>query len=160
MHSERDGLPDLFYLYLAKTSSALICTVRTSFRSPWQSGIAERFVGNCRRDLLDHAIVFNKRHLKRLVSEYVLYHHEDRTLLGLEKQTPSRRVPGKTSNTHCKVVADVPPFSHPLIIGVSRFWFCFEILFSSPSRLCGCGKRTLLSTSAQPAFSRNSSDVL
>jgi hypothetical protein len=43
-----------------------------------------------------------------------------------------------------------PPISHPLITGVSRFWFCFEILFSSPSppRLCGCGKRSLLSISA------------
>ncbi len=30
---------------------------RTSFRSPWQNGIAECWVGNCRRDLLDHVIV-------------------------------------------------------------------------------------------------------
>jgi transposase InsO family protein len=30
---------------------------RTSFRSPWQNGVAERWVGNCRRDLLDHVIV-------------------------------------------------------------------------------------------------------
>jgi hypothetical protein len=29
---------------------------RTSFRSPWQNGVAERWVGNCRRDLLDHVI--------------------------------------------------------------------------------------------------------
>lgn len=28
---------------------------RTSFRSPWQNGIAERWVGSCRRDLLDPA---------------------------------------------------------------------------------------------------------
>jgi putative transposase len=77
---------------------------RTSFRSPWQNGTAKRFVGNCRRDLLDHVIVLNERHLKRLMSEYVLYYHEDRTHLGLEKQTPSRRFPSKTSNTHCKVV--------------------------------------------------------
>jgi len=27
---------------------------RTAFRSPWQNGIAERWVGSCRRDLLDH----------------------------------------------------------------------------------------------------------
>jgi hypothetical protein len=33
--------------------------VRTSFRSPWQNGIAERWVGSCRRDLLDHVIVSN-----------------------------------------------------------------------------------------------------
>ena len=30
--------------------------VRTSFASPWQNGIAERWVGSCRRELLDHVI--------------------------------------------------------------------------------------------------------
>ena len=34
---------------------------RTSFRSPWQNGVAELWVGNCRRDLLDHVIVLNGR---------------------------------------------------------------------------------------------------
>jgi transposase InsO family protein len=28
---------------------------RSSFRSPWQNGIAERWVGNCRRDLLNQS---------------------------------------------------------------------------------------------------------
>ncbi len=44
---------------------------RTSFQSPWQNGVAERFVGNCRRDLLDHVIVLNERHMKRLMNEYI-----------------------------------------------------------------------------------------
>lgn len=44
---------------------------RISFRSPWQNGVAERWVGNCRRDLLNHVIVVNERHLKRLMNEYV-----------------------------------------------------------------------------------------
>jgi hypothetical protein len=65
---------------------------RTNFRSPWQNGVAERWVGNCRRDLLDHVIVLNERHLKRLMSEYVRYYHEDRTHLALEKETPVGRV--------------------------------------------------------------------
>ena len=26
---------------------------RTAFKSPWQNGMAERFVGSCRRDLFD-----------------------------------------------------------------------------------------------------------
>ena len=64
---------------------------RTSFRSPWQNGVAERWVGTCRRDLLDHAIVLNRRHLKRLINEYVLYYLEDRTHLALEKGTPAGR---------------------------------------------------------------------
>src|SRR5579862_3838926 len=43
-----------------------VIPVRTAVRSPWQNGVAERFVGNCRRDLLDHVIVTNERHLRRL----------------------------------------------------------------------------------------------
>jgi hypothetical protein len=63
---------------------------RTSIRSPWQNGVAERWVESCRRDLLDHVIVLNERHLKRLLSEYVRYYHEDRTHLGLSKETPGQ----------------------------------------------------------------------
>ena len=65
---------------------------RTSFRSPWQNGMAERWVGSCRQDLLNHVIAFHERHLKRLLIEYIRYYHEDRTHLGLRKQTPLRRV--------------------------------------------------------------------
>jgi len=72
--------------------------VRTSFRSPWQNGIAERWVGSCRRYLLDHVIVRDERHLKRLLSEYILY-HEDRTHLGLNKETPAGRV---ATSTDCE----------------------------------------------------------
>ena len=65
--------------------------VRTAFRSPWQNGVAERWVGSCRRDLLDHVIVLNERHLKRLMAEYVRYYQPDRTHLGLAKDTPLSR---------------------------------------------------------------------
>jgi transposase InsO family protein len=64
---------------------------RTSFQSPWQNGVAERFVGNCRRDLLDHVIALNQRHMKRLMNEYIRYYHNDRTHLGLNKETPASR---------------------------------------------------------------------
>ena len=33
---------------------------RTSYQSPWQNGVAERFVGAVRRDLLDHVIVLDR----------------------------------------------------------------------------------------------------
>ena len=65
---------------------------QTSFRSPWQNGVAERFAGNCRRDLLDHVIVLNECHLKRLMAEYIRHDHDDRTHLALEKQTPGARI--------------------------------------------------------------------
>jgi hypothetical protein len=69
-----------------------ISPIRTCFESPWQKGIAERWVESCRRDLLDHVIAVNERHLKRLLSEYVHYYHEDRTHLGLGKGTPDGRI--------------------------------------------------------------------
>jgi putative transposase len=65
--------------------------VRTSIESPWQNGVAERCVESCRRDLCDQVIATNESHLKRLLTEYVHYYHEDRTHLGLGKQTPANR---------------------------------------------------------------------
>ena len=41
------------------------------------NGTAERWVECCRRDLIDHVIVLNEQLLKRLLSEYVRYYHED-----------------------------------------------------------------------------------
>jgi putative transposase len=66
--------------------------VRTSFESPWQNGVAERWVESCRRDLLDHIIALNERHLKRLLADYVGYYHDDRTHLGLGKESPAGRI--------------------------------------------------------------------
>jgi transposase InsO family protein len=66
--------------------------VQTSYQSPWQNGVAERWVESCRRDLLNHVIALNEQHLKRLLTDYVSYYHEDRTHLGLAKQTPMCRI--------------------------------------------------------------------
>jgi putative transposase len=79
-------------------------SVRTSFRSPWQNGVAERWVESCRRDVLDHVIALNERHLKRLLSDYVRYYHEDRTHLGLNKETPGNR-PTAIRTGDCRVIA-------------------------------------------------------
>jgi putative transposase len=78
---------------------------RTSFQSPWQNGVAERWVGSCRRDLLDHVIVLNARHLKGLVNEYICYYHDDRTHLELGKQTPTFRKAEKKTTVNTEVVS-------------------------------------------------------
>jgi transposase InsO family protein len=78
-----------------------IKSIRTSVRSPWQNGIAERWVGSARREILDHVIPLNEQHLRRLGRDYLAYYHDDRIHIGLAKQTPSRRsiqfCPGPTS---------------------------------------------------------------
>jgi transposase InsO family protein len=78
---------------------------RTSFRSPWQNGVAECWVGTCRRDMLDHVIVLNEWHLKRLMREYIRYYHDDRTHLALEKRTPEGRAATTNKSVSCQVVS-------------------------------------------------------
>jgi len=80
-------------------------SMRTAFKSPWQNGVAERFVGSCRRDLLDHVIVLNEHHLKRLMTEYIRYYHDDRAHLGLAKQTPGGRAAAKQTALPREVVS-------------------------------------------------------
>ena len=64
--------------------------------------VAARWIGNCRRELLDHVVVFHARHLVRLVRTCVGYYHADRTHLGLGKDTPSGRpvTPRPTPTAH------------------------------------------------------------
>lgn len=100
---DRDSI---FSGQVVSTAEALgLRPTRTAYRSPWQNGVAERWVGNVRRELLDHAVVFNERHLRRLLSEYVAYYHDDRTHYALEKQTPSGRLPSDAQGPSVAVVA-------------------------------------------------------
>jgi hypothetical protein len=62
-------------------------------------------VGNCRRDLLDHVIAVNERHLKRLMNEYIEYYHDDRTHLGLEKETPAGREKATSANLNSEIIS-------------------------------------------------------
>lgn len=82
----------------AVVRSLKIRPVRTSYQSPWQNGVAEHWIESCRRDLLDHVIAVNERHLRRLLSEYLRYYHEDRTHLGLEKGIPHGRTRSTASS--------------------------------------------------------------
>jgi putative transposase len=61
-------------------------------RSPWQSPYVERVIGTLRRELLDHAIVFDERHLRWLLGRFVAeYYHPCRTHLSLGKDAPEPR---------------------------------------------------------------------
>ena len=64
---------------------------RTSVQAPWQNGLAERWVGSCRREVLDHVVALNEQHLRRLIRDYVDYYHDDRPHDSLGKDAPNRR---------------------------------------------------------------------
>ena len=63
----------------------------TAPRSPCQNAYAERVIGSIRRECLDHMIVLNENHLRRLLASYPEYYHRSRTHLSLRKDCPEPR---------------------------------------------------------------------
>jgi len=91
--------------------------IRTAYRRPWQNGVAERWVGSCRRELLDHVIVLNEFHLRRLLRDYLEYYHDDRIHDALKQETPTLRVVERRPSGTAKVVGC--PASAACIIAVN-----------------------------------------
>jgi putative transposase len=76
---------------------------RIAFQSPWQNGIAERWVGSCKREIIDHVIVFNEDHLRQLLREYVSYYNTERVHTRLQDSPEGRPVESRPSSA-AKVV--------------------------------------------------------
>jgi putative transposase len=68
-----------------------ITEVVTAPRSPWQNAYVERVIGSIRRECLDHIVIFNARHLRRVLSSYVDYYQHTRTHLSPDKDCPVSR---------------------------------------------------------------------
>jgi hypothetical protein len=64
---------------------------RTSVQAPWQNGLAERWIGSCRREILDHIIPLNEQHLRRIMRDYVTYHGQDPLHDSLATDAPNKR---------------------------------------------------------------------
>ena len=79
---------------------------RTAFRSPWQNGTAERLVGSVRRELLDHVVVLNEDHLRRLLREYVDYYNDERVHTSIGDAPNGRPVEVRASS--CSKVIGLP----------------------------------------------------
>jgi len=60
-------------------------------RSPWQNPYVERVIGSIRRECLDHIVVLNQRHLKRILRSYFAYYHQWRPHRSLEMNSPDGR---------------------------------------------------------------------
>jgi len=65
--------------------------VMTAAPSPWQNACAERLIGSIRRECLDHIIVLNEDHLRRVLRRYFSYYHNWRTPLSLDIDCPAPR---------------------------------------------------------------------
>ena len=98
-------------IFSSKVSASIeslgITPKRTAYRSPWQNGTAERWVGSCKRELIDHVVVLNENHLRRLLQDYVRYYNTDRVHTSLQDAPEGR-------------AAEVRPSSEAKVVGLRR----------------------------------------
>jgi transposase InsO family protein len=63
----------------------------TPSASPWQNGFVERLIGSIRRECVDHIIVLDEMHLRRVLKSYADYYNCVRTHRSLNKDAPVSR---------------------------------------------------------------------
>jgi putative transposase len=86
---DRDGVYGA--VFSKRVQSLRIHEVTIAPRAPWQNPYVERLIGTLRRDCLDHIIVLNENHLRRVLCDYLVYYHTTRTHLALAKDPPEPR---------------------------------------------------------------------
>jgi putative transposase len=77
--------------FIERVQAMGIKEVRTAPASPWQRAFVERLIGSIRRECLDHVIVLDQGHLRRILRSYFSYYHESRTHLSLKRNSPFPR---------------------------------------------------------------------
>ena len=65
--------------------------LRTPFKAPNANAVAERWVRTVREECLDHLLIFNAVHLRRVLNAFVAYYNTRRPHQGLQQQSPLPR---------------------------------------------------------------------
>ena len=73
--------------------------LRTPVRAPRANGIAERWIGTLRRELLDRMLIINRRHLMVVLTEYVAHFNDHRPHRTLNQAAPLRSLPPPASRS-------------------------------------------------------------
>ncbi len=77
----------------AVLADAGIRTVLCNVRTPRMNAIAERWIGGCRRELLDRTLIWNQDHLLRLLRQYETHHNQHRPHRALHGAAPLKPLP-------------------------------------------------------------------
>jgi len=72
--------------------------VRSPIQAPRANAIMERWIGRCRRELLDHTLIWNQRHLLRVLREYEAHHNEHRPHRALNQAAPLKATPAPVTD--------------------------------------------------------------
>ena len=82
-----------YYLCFGILSAAGITTVLTGVRMPRMNAITERWIGGCRRELLDRTLVWNQTHLRQILRQYETHHNQHRPHRSLHGAAPLKPLP-------------------------------------------------------------------
>jgi NAD(P)-dependent dehydrogenase (short-subunit alcohol dehydrogenase family) len=89
----RDRGPDYTAAFDAVLAEAGIRTVLRNVRTPRMNAIAERWIGGCRRELLDRTLIWNQAHLRRILCQYETHHNQHRPHRSLASAAPLKPLP-------------------------------------------------------------------
>jgi hypothetical protein len=70
-----------------------IRTLNSPVQAPRANAIMERWIGGCRRELLDRTLIWDQRHLLRVLREYENHHNEHRPHRSLGQAAPLKPLP-------------------------------------------------------------------
>src|ERR1039458_3273848 len=87
----------------AVLAGAGIRTVLCNVRTPRMNAIAERWIGGCRRELLDRTLVWNQSHLRRILRDYATHHNQHRPHRSLHAAAPLKPLPEPINLDHYRV---------------------------------------------------------
>jgi transposase len=86
----------------AVLADAGIRTVLCSIQTPRMNAIAERWIGGCRRELLDRTLIWNQAHLRQILSQYETHHNQHRPHRALHAAAPLKPLPDPVNlGQHC-----------------------------------------------------------
>ncbi len=78
--------------------------IRSAIQAPRMNSIMERWIGSCRRELLDQTLIWNQRHLMTVLREYEDFCNTHRPHRALNQAAPLRPLPeGVTNLDHFRV---------------------------------------------------------
>jgi putative transposase len=73
--------------------AAGVRVIRSALQAPRMNSIMERWIGSCRRELLDRTLVWNQRHLMTVLREYEDFYNTHRPHRTLNQAAPLRSLP-------------------------------------------------------------------
>jgi transposase InsO family protein len=80
--------------------------ITTPIQAPNANAVAERWVRTVRPECLDWMLIWGRRHLERVLDEYVRHYNDERPHRGLQLRPPSRSDIGSTPTPSVVAVAD------------------------------------------------------